>query len=320
MLSITARQKGEWFSDIPAEQLCEWLEKPDTLLWIDIVRPREEDLALLTDQFEFHPLAVEDVHNSHQRPKIDLYEGCALLVFYAVSYDPDEHLIYSHEIEMFVGGNYVITIHDDPIVELDETHHRWERNIPSISEHLGALLYSILDSVLDGYFPVLDWVSEHLDELEDRIFDDYNPQILKEALRMKRSLLGLRRLVGPQRDVINVLLRGEGAILPPEALPFLQDLYDHSLRIVENVDTYREMVTAVTDGFLTVQSNNTNEVMRRLTVINLLFLPLAVLTGFFGMNFDYIPFGNPWLLVGALTAMIALPVGLYFFLARRGWG
>jgi magnesium transporter len=320
MLSISAHQGQAWIPDIAPRQLCEWVDQRDVLLWIDIEDPQEEDFALLQEQFEFHPLAIEDVRTSHQRPKIDLYDRYAFIVFYSARYDEQEHLVSTHEIELFVGQNYVVTLHDECIPELEETHTRWKENAAQISHDVSTLLYSILDTIMDGYFPVMDIVSERLDTLEARVFEEFDPEILRQVLDMKRNLLALRRVVGPQRDVLNVLLRGEVHVLPPEAMPYLQDLYDHALRVVENVDTYREMVMAVTEGFLTMQSNNMNEVMQRLTIINVLFLPLAVLTGFFGMNFEMLPFDNPLLLEVALIAMILFPAGLYLYLRWKGWG
>ncbi|MDQ4077492.1 MAG: magnesium/cobalt transporter CorA [Chloroflexota bacterium] len=320
MLSITARRGEEWITDIQAHDLCKWVEGKKALLWIDVERPTEEDLALLTEQFGFHPLAMEDVRGDHQRPKVDLYEGYALLVFYAVSYDATQEGIDLHELEMFIGHNYVVTIHDGPIEELRETHARWEQNVAHMGEDMGILLYSILDTILDNYFPVLDWIAEQLDTLEGAIFSEFDTAVMKALLKLKQDLLRLRRVVGPHRDVVNMLLRGEQGILPAAALPYLQDLYDHALRIVEGVDMYREMISTVMDGFLSVQSNNINEVMQRLTIINLLFLPLAVLTGFFGMNFEMLPFDSPAILLLALMSMVALPTGLYLWLRWKGWG
>ncbi len=319
MLSITARSGADWVDTIDPHELCEWLPKKDVLLWLDIEKGSEEELTLLEEQFGFHHLAMEDVRNSHQRPKIDFYDNYAFVVFYAVSHDSQQNKMHIHEVELFLGPNYVLTLHDDPIPALTETHRRWELNIAHIGEAIGILLYSILDAILDDYFPLLDWVAEQLDTLEELIFKGQDPDLMRVLLSLKHDLLQLRRVVGPHRDVVNMLLRGENGILPDDALPYLQDLYDHSLRIVEGVDMYREMTTTVADGFLSVQSNRINEVMQRLTIANLLFLPLAVLTGFFGMNFEMLPFDSPIMMGFALLAMFLLPTSLYFWLRRQGW-
>jgi magnesium transporter len=320
MHTVSACNANQWIADVQPAQTTRWLHQPEALLWVDVEDPTQEDFDYLVREFNFHPLAIEDVQNAHQRPKIDVYEGHVFIVFYAIRYDAATFAAVVREVEVFVGANFVVTIHDGPLHELKDAHTRWKSNVRSIGSDKGALLYSILDSLLDNYFPVLDDVSERLDDLETLVFEDFNPDVLRALMQMKRDLLGLRKVVGPQRDVINVLLRGETDILPKEATPYLQDLYDHSLRVVEQVDTFREMVTTVAEGFLSVQSNNLNEVMKRLTVINVLFLPLAVLTGFFGMNFETLPFGSPYLLGIALFAMIAFPSALYLWLRRQGWG
>jgi magnesium transporter len=307
-------------SSIQPHQVHHWLDQADSLVWVDVVDPNEEDFTYLTEEFNFHPLAIEDVRTQHQRPKIELYEGYAFIVFYAARHNATTEEMDLCELELFVGQNYIVTVHDDPLEELDDAHKRWKGNVHHIGHDTGALLYSILDAIMDNYFPALDSVSEKLDDLESAMFGDYDDAILKQLLNLKRELLGLRRVVGPHRDIINVLLRGEAGILPEKATPYLQDLYDHSLRVVEQVDTYREMVTAVAEGFLSVQSNNLNEVMRRLTIVNVLFLPLAVLTGFFGMNFEDLPFHSAYLLGIALLLMIVFPSLLYIYIRRQGWG
>lgn len=320
MYNISACRIDKWIPDIEPTHIHHWLDEADSLLWVDVAEPGEEDFNLLQQEFGFHPLAIEDVRMQHQRPKIDSYEGYEFIVFYAARAEPSTGEMELFELEIFVGHNYIVTVHDEPIHELADAHKRWKGNVGKVGHDTGALLYSILDAIMDDYFPALDEISEKLEDLETRMFGEYDDEILKQLLDLKRQMLGLRRVVGPQRDVINVLLRGDSGVLPPEAAPYLQDLYDHSLRIVEQVDTYREMVTAVADGFLSVQSNNLNEVMRRLTILNVLFLPLTVLTGFFGMNFEGLPFGSNILLVMALLMMVLFPAGLFYWIHKRGWG
>jgi magnesium transporter len=320
MLSIAAHHGKQAINGIDPGEIARWIGNHDTVLWVDILEPTEEDFLWLEREFRFHPLALEDVRNRHQRAKIDFYEGYAFIVFYAVRFDESSARLDTDEVEIFVGSNYIVTLHDLPVSELEEIRARWDRNATRIGHDVTTLLYSILDTVIDGYFPTLDQIADQLDRLEDHIFREFDPEVLKDLLELKRDLLALRRVAGPQRDAINILLRDQTELLPDGALPYLQDLYDHSLRVVEAVDTYREMVTGVAEGFLSVQSNNVNEIMRRLTIINLLFLPLAVLTGFFGMNFEMLPFDSPVILVVALLSMVALPGSLWLWIRRRGWG
>lgn len=319
MITISVRDNGSLYRDVPLEMLGEWLSHPNAVIWVDVQEHTPELMVELSSYFDFHPLALEDVARARQRPKLDYYPRHAFIVFYEASGSADGTVVLD-EVELFLGPNYVVTVHDVPLESLRMTHHRWEASVSTMKHSVGTLIYAILDTIMDEYFPLLDQIAARLDDLEDRVFDKFSTDLMRETLQLKHDLIALRRIAGPQRDVINVLLRREEDILSDEAMPYIQDLYDHALRVVEIVDSYREMVSGVMDGYLSVQSNNINVVIHRLTIINLLFLPLAVLTGFFGMNFTAIPFDNPILLLMALLLMVLLPTVLYVWLRRRGLG
>jgi magnesium transporter len=319
MLRIAAREAGKPVEIIPDTAVTEWLQKPTALVWVDIRNTDDNDYIWLARYFDFHAMAMEDVLENHLRPKMDLFGDHAFMVYYGACRNDETNEIELQEVELFFGANYVVTVHDEPLDVLEHTFQRWQSNLSPMDADVGALLYNIMDSVMDSYFPVLDWVTERLDTLETRILERYSPELLRDVVGLKQGLLRLRKVVGPQRDVVNSMLRGECNFLPPTSEAYLQDLYDHALRIVESVDNYREMTTTVMDGLRSAQNNEINEVMRRLTILNLLFLPLAVLTGFFGMNFTGIPFDNPWLMVIALCAMVILPFSLYQYLQSKRW-
>lgn len=318
MLQIAARAASDPVVAVPANELTEWLAKPNALLWVDIRKTNDDDYLWLARYFDFHPLAMEDVLDRHLRPKMDVFHDHAFLVFYGVKLD-DANELALQEIELFIGSNYVVTVQDDPMPALEKAFQRWQSNNAPAGADVNTLLYMIMDSVLDVYFPVLDWVAERLDDLETRVLERYDVSVLRDVVQLKQGLLRLRKVVGPQRDMVNMLMRGECTFLPNTAETYLHDLYDHTLRIVESVDSFREMATTVMDGLRSAQSNEINEIMRRLTILNLLFLPLAVLTGFFGMNFESIPFSDPRLLGVALVAMMGLPLGLYMYLQHKKW-
>ncbi len=319
MLTIAAHRGDTVVLDIKPEEVNTWLTQPDALIWIDICNTDDNDYLWLARYFDFHPLAMEDVLARHLRPKMDVFHDHAFMVFYGVKLNEAEGEIDLQEVELFFGKNFVITLHDTPITELQSAFRRW----CDISAHFVAdtvsLLYMVLDTLLDNYFTALDWVAERLDDLETRVLEAYDKSVLRDVVQLKQGLLRMRKVVGPQRDAVNVLLRGEATFLTTMSQMYLHDLYDHTLRIVESVDSFRDMTATVMDGFRSAQSNEINEIMRRLTILNLLFLPLAVLTGFFGMNFEFIPFGNPALLIVALLGMIILPLGLYYYLRYKQW-
>jgi magnesium transporter len=318
MLRIAARPAGEAVVDVPNSEINSWIAKPDTLTWIDVRHTDDADYLWLARYFDFHPLAMDDVLDTHLRPKMDVFRDHAFLVFYGIKVDEAEELTLQ-EVEMFVGSNYIVTVQDHPIPGLEQAFQRWQSNNSAFGGDTTTLLYNIMDSALDTYFPVLDWVAEKLDDLETRVLEKYDRIVLRDVVQLKQGLLRLRKVAAPQRDMVNMLLRGECSFLPTTSDTYLHDLYDHSLRIVESVDSYREMTTTVMDGLRSAQSHEINEIMRRLTILNLLFLPLAVLTGFFGMNFGSIPFESPILLGIALMAMVVLPLGLYRYLQHKKW-
>lgn len=317
MLRIAARLKDEPVVNVPDTEVSQWIATPDALVWVDIRYTSDDDYLWLARYFDFHPMAMEDVLERHMRPKVNVFADHTFMVFYGVKLENEE--IVLQEVELFLGANYVVTVHDEPLPSLEKAFQRWHTNIGSTENDIVALLYTIIDSVLDEYFPVLDWVAERLDTLETLVLEKYERDVLRDIVELKQGLLRLRKVAGPQRDMINILMRGENMTLPATSERYLHDLFDHTLRIVESVDSYREMATTVMEGLRSAQSNEINEIMRRLTILNLLFLPLAVLTGFFGMNFESIPFSSPQLLVIALIAMVTLPTGLYMYLQHKKW-
>ena len=172
---------------------------------------------------------------------------------------------------------------------------------------------------MDEYFPILDELAERVEDVEQHIFEKFDKEALEDIFSLKKDLLALRRIISPERDVLNVLLRRDPPIVSPETVIFLQDVYDHILRVTDSLDTYRDLLSSALDAYLSVQSNNLNEIMRRLTVISTIFLPLTFLTGFFGMNFSHLPFDNDTLLWASLAIMVILPLAMLAFFRWRGW-
>ncbi|MGH2542620.1 MAG: magnesium/cobalt transporter CorA, partial [Ardenticatenaceae bacterium] len=291
MIRVTACMPDRsWQSEIDLERISDLIASENTLVWVEIQEPQEQAYDLLREEFEFHPLAIEDVQHGHNRPKIDVYDHYYFLVLYCADYDADRDGLQLSELELFIGPNYVVTIHDRAIAEVEATREQWERNVEALGANVGALVYTLVDRIVDDYFPVIDAIAERIETLEGMIFERFSPQVLEEIFQMKKELLAMRRVVAPERDVFNVLLRRDAAILPTDALPYFQDIYDHTIRVTDSLDTYRDLLSGALDAFLSVQGNHLNETIHRLTIISMIFLPLTVLTGFFGMNFQGIPF------------------------------
>ena len=299
--------------------ISDHLQDPNSIVWVDIDNPQPEDLTTLRDEFQFHPLSLEDVTTAHERPKIEVFPTYYFLVIVAISWSKDDDRFVSHEVGIFAGKNYLVTVHKQPMPQLMHVLDQWQRNEHFMRSDVGTLLYMILDTLVDEYFPVIDTIADRVDELEDKVFENFDRSALEDIFQLKRDLLGMRRIIAPERDVLNVLLRRDPPILPADASVYFQDIYDHLLRILDSVDTYRDLLSSALDAFLSVQSNQLNEIVRRLTIISTIFLPLTFLTGFFGMNFPTaIHWDNPVTFYIAIALMIIAPVAMLLYFRMRG--
>ncbi|HTE19020.1 MAG TPA: magnesium transporter CorA family protein [Armatimonadota bacterium] len=281
------------------------------LLWVDVRDPSPAELEMLHEEFGFHRLALEDAAKQKQRPKVDEYPGYFFVVMYApLPGDADKEL-ETAEIDMFVGKNYVVTLHDGAIPALDEAKRRWPRTEAALREQVGFLLHVIADSVIDAYFPVVDTIEDKLDDLELAMFTaktDFNPE---QLLAVKRTLYTLRKAIYPLREVFNLFLRRDQMIFSPETYPYFQDAYDHVLRLLDIIDIERDMATGVLEAQLSVVSNRLNETMRRLTVITICVAIMGAVFGAWGMNFSAVPLHDMGLLgfaivTGGTLVLVAL--------------
>jgi magnesium transporter len=302
---------------VPIEGIASRLARGGGFFYADLHAPDERELETLQREFHFHPLAIEDVRTRHQRPKIDIYGDQYFLVFYRIGpsggTDGDWLL---QEIDFFIGPNFLIVTHDSDVPLLDETLERFGREAGK--KDVAGLLYEMLDAIVDDYFLFLDDLGERSQGIEDQIFERFEQKSLQQLLDLKRDLALLRRVVAPERDAVNVLLRRDPPILDTARVFYFQDVYDHLIRITDSIDTYRELATGSLDAFLSVQNNRLADIVRKLTVISIIFLPLMFVTGFFGMNFDLLTDApNHWFFA-SLGLMALIPSAMLFVLRRRG--
>lgn len=290
-----------------------------TRFWLDLSGlDREDSESLLRDTFGFHPLAIEDAEHFGQRPKLDSYDGFALLVIYGATISGQ--LV---EVHCFYTENYLVTIHHDPCPDLSDLVERLRRHAGPRPDHV-MLLYEVVDTLVDGYFPVLAKLDDQIDELEDEILQRPTEEQLGRLFDMKRSLIALRKVVTPQRDMFATLLSGRGVIpgMTPDAERYFRDLYDHLIRISDLVDSYRDLLSGAMDTHLSTVSNRLNVVMKQLTIIATIFLPLSFVTGFFGQNFAWMVSritGVASFLVAGIGVQVLIVVGLIVMFRRRGW-
>jgi magnesium transporter len=291
------------------------LGKKDGVIWVDAAEPTFAELNELAGIFGFHPLAVEDAHLRHQRPKIDQYENFLFLVFYAIALS-DERVV-TEEVEFFIGDGYVVTAHIRPLRAILDVKTRWlnAANIGGVSA--GMLLYSLLDAIVDAYFPLIDQLGERIEELEESIFNHQAPTAQREIFRLKRNLTTVRRLLGPERDVMNILVRRDVPLFDSTTAVYLTDVYDHILRVTDALDGYREVVTGALDAYLSLASNRLNEVMKRMTAGSIILMSITLIASIYGMNFVHMPelkwhLGYPL----AIGLMFAIGGSLTYFFRR----
>jgi magnesium transporter len=286
--------------------------------WLELERPDDEEFALLEDIFRFHPLALEDSNQFGQRPKLEDYGEFVFLVVYGAAPPPDRDRLV--EVHCFYGENFLVTVRREHAPGCDMLREHYARR-PGKLERPIAMLYRLLDSLSDSFFPALEDYNESIERVEDAIFREPRDEQLQEIVRMKRTLNGLRRVVGPQRDLVGQLFGGASPLAGSdlEAERYFRDVYDHLIRVADLIDGYKDLLTGATDVYLSTVSNRLNLVVERLTVLSTILLPLIVLTGFFGQNFG-------WLVrhVGGLTSFlifgVALPLvsaGLLVYYLRR---
>ncbi len=291
----------------------------DSFFWLDLDQPDAADFEILRDVFRFHPLAIEDSETFDQRAKLDDYDDFIFIVVYGATPDADQLV----EVHCFYSDRFLVTVHHDDCPAFAEIRRRYQDRDKPI-DHPSLLLYRVVDGLVDSFFPILSAFDNRIDELEDQIFLRADDQQLQEIFRMKRLLVGMRKAVTPQRDTFASLM-GRIAELPgleAEDERYFRDVYDHLIRISDLIDSYRDLLSGAMDVYLSTVSNRLNSVMKQLTVIATIFLPLAFITGFFGQNFGWMVghIGSlPAFLVFGIGSEIAIVAGLLTLFKRRGW-
>lgn len=284
-------------------------------IWVDVLSPDEATLRAISATLPIHPLALEDCLHFPQRPKLDVYEDSTFLVWLLPEL-PDGAGIVSRELDVFLGREHVITVHREQIAAVDKIAAHAE-------DYLGRgvewTLHGILDLAVDGMFPLVEELADSLEDLEDIMLQDARPQHLEQLYGAKRALVQLHKVVGPERDAIRGLARLE-AFVAPDAYMYFQDIGDHLARVADSVDTYREVASGTMDIYLSSVSNRMNMIMKQLTVIATIFMPLTLISGIYGMNFRYMPelewrFGY----FAVLGGMLTIVAGMLWFFRRRKW-
>lgn len=324
---IVAGPPGHFLVDIhgstdrPDRALIQQHLDATEFFWLDLHRPSPDEISMLHDLFALHPLAVEDAYHFGQRPKLDTYDGFALLVVYGANDDRDGLV----EVHCFLSDRYLITVHHDDCPTFGEMRHKAARE-PFITGESTILLHAVLDALVDSFFPELTKLDDRIDALESAMLNRPTDDQLQEIFHLKRRLVGWRKVITGQRDVFTGLVAGvaelPGISTRADHAHYYRDVYDHLIRISDLIDSYRDLLSGAMDLYLSTVSNRLNEVMKRLTIVATIFMPLTWITGFFGMNFPWLVQaigGWPMFILLGLATQVAAVVVMLAFFRRRGW-
>ncbi len=304
-----------------ASALPVFLSRETGLTWIDLDVPTPEEARILSDVFHFHPLAIEDCLGDVLHPKIDDYpEYLYIVVHGVVAVDLAQEAFRTEELDLFLGARYVVTHHQARRRSVEEVRERVRKRPELMGRGSDFLLHDLLDAVVEHYQPALEQLEAEIDRVEGRIFSHPSPETLNDILALKRDVLHLRRIIGPQKEVVNRLTRREFRLVSDAAVPFFRDVHDHLFRMQDLTEQYRDLITGAMEGYLSVVSLRLNEVMKALTAVSTVILPMSLIAGIYGMNFKHMPeTGWPWGYPLALGLMAALGVGLFLFFRRKKW-
>ncbi len=321
---------GALHLDWPLSRLSEALADTEGTLWLDIEN-RQSEMAevdlLFRDTFGFHPLAIDDALQESNVPKVDDWEQYLYVVFQAVSFVPEGLSLELHELDAFLGMNYLVTYHTEPMKLVDAVRVLIERDGGSRLK-LGAdhILYYLLDHAVADYMPAIEHLDELIDQAQEEVLENPTPRTLQRILGVKRASLQLHRVLLPQREVLNRLARDDYDQVDERDQVYFRDIYDHLVRLHDVLETLRDLIGGALDTYLSAISNRTNEVMKALTIVTVLFLPLNFMVGFFGMNFfgdnihlNGLKVSHAWTFAAIVAAMVCGSWGMWIWARWRGW-
>ncbi|MBE9126908.1 MULTISPECIES: magnesium/cobalt transporter CorA [unclassified Coleofasciculus] len=308
---------------LPTPEDCTPYLDTKSVSWVDVRGLGSEDiLQRLGGVFKLHPLVLEDVVNVPQRPKVEDYDDQLVIIAQMVMPKATEDGFWFEQVSFVLGKYYLLTVQEEPEHDcFKPVRDRIRANKGQVRQ-AGAdyLTYALLDAIVDGFFPVLEDYGERIEALEDEVIANPSHQTLEKIYQIRRELLALRRSIWPQRNAINTLIRGGSNLINPNVQIYLRDCYDHTVQVMDMVETYRELASGLMDVYLSSVSNRMNEIMKVLTVISTIFIPLTFIAGVYGMNFQYMPeLAWRWGYFACWGVMIAIATALCFFFWRRGW-
>jgi magnesium transporter len=303
-------------------KISDHLETETCVVWLDLESPDKADLALIAEEFSLNPLAVEDATTERQRPKLDHYDDHIFISLYDVTLDQETGQLHAHELAVFASQHYLITVRKSPGYSIDPIVTRWDDNQNLAKYGVGFLLWGLLDVVVDGHFQTVQQLDEKIEGLEELLFDptETGTAVQRQSFELRKSLVRIRRVVLPTREVVNALMRRENSLVDEALIPYYQDVYDHVLRAADWTDSLRDLVSTILETHLTIQGNRMNDIMKKVTSWAAIGAVPTIITGYYGMNVLTFPkSGTDGGGYVALILMAALVSWLYFMFKRRDW-
>ena len=314
--------------NIPPQEFPKLIRNRRGLLWVDFTNEPPETCLPTLQGFGFHPLAIEDALQQTHAPKLDDWGEYLYIVlnYMNLANNGSEWDTEIDELDIFLGQNYIVTHHDQPIQAIDETWASCDRDERILQDGADHLLYKITDKLVAGYMPLVEKIDDSLDQIEDQVFDKPSPRTLEKLFALKRILLAMRRILLPQREVMNKLARDDYQVIDPKDRIFFRDIYDHLVRLHDLNESLRDLVGGALDTYLSVVNNRMNEIMKTLTTITTLFMPMSFIAAVFGMNF-FLPRPEDaiWELMQRpafyiiSSVLLVTPAFMYIWMRRRTW-
>jgi magnesium transporter len=307
--------------NFPVQDVSDYLQDPSCVVWVDVCAPDSSELALIAEELQLHDLALEDAVDAHERPKLNRYDTHLFLTAYEVDLDLQTGRLSNDPIAAFVTKQALVTVRASETFEIDHVLRRWDASSDLAKFGVAFLLHGLLDHVVDSYFDAVQSLDDEIEGLEDMLFDDKprDQEVQRRSFELRKSLVILRRVVIPMREVVNALMRRDLKIVDDAMAPYYQDIYDHVLRATEWTDSLRDLVTTILETNLTIQGNRLNTIMKKVTSwAAIIAVPTAV-TGFYGQNVPYPGFSVAsgfWTSTGLI---VVLSLALYIAFRRRDW-
>jgi magnesium transporter len=318
MLTIR-RSTVNGLENVSRDAVADLLPRGDANLWFHFDAPTEEELRFLQEDLKIHHLTLEDVVNQNQRPKVESFEDYVYIAIHPLMHRK-KWQIEPSELDLLLGRHWIVSVHYGPLPGLIENSHIHERLANALGRGTDFLLYTLVDLVVDSYFPILDEIEDEIDSLEDRLLAQAKSADMNRLLAFKRSLVHVRRAIGPQREVFNQLTRHEFPFIRPENLVYFRDVYDHLLRITEELDSLRDILSSALEVHLASTSNQLNVTIKRLAAWGTIFVVITAIAGIYGMNFKFMPelewrYGY----FATISGMVLISLVLYFYFNKRGY-